>query len=75
MVNSILTATTKQLGTTFGTSYKYYVENVEQGLVKPCFTVDLLIPLQRSRGLILYDRTMPLVIHYFSGSKKDLKKD
>ena len=75
MVNSILTAVTKQLGTTFGTSYRYYVENVEQGLQKPCFTVDLLIPLQRSRSPILYDRTMPLVIHYFSGSEKDLKKD
>jgi hypothetical protein len=75
MVNSILTAVTKQLGTTFGTSYTYYVENVEQGLQKPCFTVDLLVPLQRSRSPILYDRTMPLVIHYFSGSEKDKKKD
>lgn len=75
MVNKILTAVTKQLGTTFGTKYRYYVENVEQGLMKPCFTVDLLVPLQRSRSPILYDRTMPLVIHYFSGSEKDLKKD
>lgn len=75
MVNSILTAVTKQLGKTFGTSYRYYVENVEQGLMKPCFTVDLLVPLQRSRSPILYDRTMPLVIHYFSDSEKDLKKD
>lgn len=75
MVNSILTAVTKQLGTTFGTKYRYYVENVEQGLQKPCFTVDLLIPLQRSRSPILYDRTMPLVIHYFSDSEKDKKKD
>ena len=75
MVNKILTAVTKQLGTTFGTSYRYYVENVEQGLKKPCFTVDLLVPLKRSRSPVLYDRTMPLVIHYFSGSEKDLKKD
>jgi hypothetical protein len=75
MVNSLLTAVTKQLGTTFGTSYHYYVENVEQGLQKPCFTVDMLIPLQRSRSPVLYDRTMPLVIHYFSDSEKDLKKD
>lgn len=75
MVNSILTAVTKRLGTTFGNSYRYYVENVEQGLQKPCFTVDMLIPLQRSRGPVLYDRTMPLVIHYFSDSEKDKKKD
>lgn len=75
MVNEILNATTKQLGTTFGTGYHYYVEDVEQGLSKPCFTTDLLIPLQRSRSPYLYDRTMPLVIHYFGSSKTDLKKD
>ena len=75
MVNSILNAVTKQLGTTFGDSYHYYVENVEQGLIKPCFTADMLIPLQRSRSLVLYDRTMPLVIHYFGDSKTNKKKD
>lgn len=75
MVNSILNAVTKQLGTTFGKSYRYYVEDVEQGLVKPCFRADLLIPLQRSRSPVLYDRTMPIVVHYFSDSKTDLKKD
>ena len=75
MVNSILSAITKQLGTTFGSHYRYYVENVEQGLQKPCFTVDVLMPLQRSKGLVLYDRTMPIVVHYFSDSKTDLKKD
>jgi hypothetical protein len=74
MVNSVLNAVTKRLGTTFGNGYRYYLENVEQGLVKPCFTVDMLTPLQRSRSPILYDRTMPLVIHFFSDSKDDLKK-
>ena len=75
MVNKILNAVTKQLGTTFGKGYHYYVENVDQGLTKPCFTVDVLIPLQRSRSSVLYDRTMPIVIHYFSDSETDLKTD
>lgn len=75
MVNDLLSAVTKQLGTTFGNSYRYYVENVEQGLKKPCFTVDLLIPLQRSKSPFLYDRTTPIVVHYFSDSKTDIKKD
>lgn len=74
MVNSLLNAVTKQLGTTFGNSYHYYVENVEQGLVKPCFTLDLLVPLQRSKSPVLYDRTMPVVLHYFSDNKTNLKK-
>lgn len=75
MVNSILNATTKQLGTTFGDTYCYYVENVEQKLQKPCFTVDVLIPLQKAKGTVLYDRTMPMVIHYFSDKPNSLKKD
>ena len=75
MVNSLLNAVTTQLGKTFGTSYRYYVENVEQNLTKPCFTVDMLIPLQRSKSPVLYDRTMPIVVHYFSDSKTNLKQD
>lgn len=75
MVNSILNAVTKQLGTTFGDSYRYYVEDVEQGLKKPCFTVDLLIPLQRSKSAVLYDRTMPIVVHYFSDSETNIKNN
>ena len=75
MVNKILNAVTKQLGTTFGKEYRYYVENVEQNLIKPSFAVDMLIPLQRSKSSILYDRTMPIVVHYFSDSKTNLKQD
>lgn len=75
MVNSVLTAVTKQLGSTFGEDYRYYVENVEQGLKQPCFTVDMLNPLQRSKSPVLYDRTMPLVIHYFSDSVTNAKED
>ena len=75
MVNLILNSVTKRLGTTFGKSYHYYVEDVEQGLVKPCFTVDLLIPLQRSKSPVLYDRTMPIVVHYFSDSNNDIKNN
>ena len=75
MVNTLLNSVTKQLGTTFGTEYRYYVENVEQNLTKPCFTIDLLMPMERSKSPILYDRTMPLVVHYFSDSKTNLKQD
>lgn len=73
MVNLVLNSTTKQLGKKFGDSYHYYVESVEQNLTKPCFTVDTLIPLQRSKSPVLYDRTVPLVIHYFTDDKKNLK--
>ena len=75
MVNSLLDAVTTQLGKTFGTSYRYYVENVEQHLTTPCFTIDTLMPTERSKSPILYDRTIPLVIHYFSDKKSNLKRD
>ena len=75
MVTALLDAVTKQLGTHFGSKYRYYMEDVEQNLTKPCFTVDTLIPIQRSKSPILYDRTIPVVVHYFSDSKTDLKKE
>lgn len=75
MVNSFLDAVTTQLGKKFGTGYHYYVEDVKQNLTLPAFTTDVLMPLGRSRSPRLYDRTMPLVIHYFSDDKKNLKRD
>ena len=75
MLNSILNAVTKQLGKTFGTKYRYYVEDVEQGLIKPSFSVGLLTPTIRSKSPTLYDRTMPIIVHYFSDSENDLKNN
>ena len=75
MVTDVLNAISTQLYTTFGNTYRYYVEDVEQNLTKPCFTIDTIIPLQRSKSPILYERTMPMVIHYFTDDKKDTKTD
>lgn len=75
MVTSVVNAVTKQLGTSFGNTYHYYVEDIEQGVKKPCFHVSPRITLQRSKSPVLYDRTVPIVIHYFSDKSTDLKKD
>ena len=75
MVNELLNGISNQLYDTYGADYTYYVENVEQKLKKPCFTIDALIPLQRSRSRVLYDRTFPVVVHYFTGDKENTKKD
>ena len=75
MVNELLNGVSNQLYGKFGADYKYYVENVEQNLTKPCFTIDCIKPLLRSRSRVLYDRTAPLVIHYFSSDKENTKKD
>lgn len=75
MVNEMLSGISNQLYDKFGSNYKYYVENVEQKLSKPCFTIDSLTPLQRSRNRVLYDRTIPVVVHYFTSDKELTKKD
>lgn len=75
MINSLINAVTKQLGTTFGKKYRYYVEDIEQGVKKPCFHVSPRITLQRSRSPVLYDRTIPIVVHYFSDSENNVKND
>lgn len=75
MVNTLLDAVTKQLGKKFGTSYHYYMEDVEQNFVKPCFTVDARLPVQRSKSPTLYDRKFPLIIHYFTNNEKTKKRE
>lgn len=75
MVNEMLKGISTQLYDVFGADYKYYVENVEQKLSKPCFTMEALMPLQRSRSRVLYDRTIPVVVHYFSNEKETTKQD
>lgn len=75
MVNEMLKGISTQLYDVFGADYKYYVENVEQKLTKPCFTIDSIMPLQRSRSRVLYDRTIPVVVHYFSNEKQKTKED
>lgn len=75
MVASVVNAVTKQLGTTFGTNYHYYIEDIEQGVTKPCFHIAPRITLQRSKSPVLYDNTVPIVVHYFSDSLNNLRKD
>lgn len=75
MVNEMLKGISTQLYDTFGADYKYYVENVQQKLSKPCFTMEALVPLQRSRSRVMYDRTIPVVVHYFSNEKETTKQD
>ena len=55
-------------------NYKYYVEDVNQGLTRPCFTIDAITPLQRSKSKVLYDRTIHIVIHYFSNNDANKKE-
>ncbi len=74
MVNKTLAALTTALHEAFGDKYHYYVENVHQDLQTPAFTVDMLNPLIRAERPNTYFRTMPVVVHFFSGDKITNKK-
>jgi hypothetical protein len=75
VVNDLLTAITTQLGTTMGDKYHYYVEDVPQKLIKPCFTTDMILPMKRIRNSKLNDRVMPIVVHYFTNDQENAKRD
>lgn len=75
MVNSVLDGITVALYDVFGDGYHYYIENIEQNLQRPCFTVDVLNPQRRSRNAVIYDRTVPCVIHCFTENKITTKHE
>ena len=77
MVNEIFNWITVALNKEFGSGYKYYIENVEQNLKKPCFAIAALNPMITSRSPKLYRRVVPIVIHYFTDKQDttDAKKD
>ena len=75
MVNEMLSGISNQLYDTFGADYKYYKEDVKQNLTKPCFTMDCITPLQRSRNRTQYNRTIPVVVHYFTSDNENVKQD
>lgn len=75
MVNLVLDSISKALYTAFGNSYHYYVEEIEQNIKLPCFTLKVLNPLSRSVNHKDYYRTVPCVIHYFTADKITSNKD
>lgn len=74
MVNSVLNSISKALYTEFGDTHHYYVEDIEQNAIFPCFTLNVLNPLSRSVNRKDYYRTVPCVIHYFSDNKTSTRK-
>lgn len=66
MTTNIIDSLTVALHKEFGDNYRYYFEEIEQNVKKPCFVVGLLNPMVRSTNAIRYIQTSPVVIHYFT---------
>ena len=65
MLNDIITGIAKALGAAFGSEYRVYKNDVQQGLTEPCFFIATLRPEQTQ---LLGDRAIwrnPFDIHYF----------
>lgn len=60
-INSVIAALYKE----FGDSYKYEVEDNEQNLTTPCFTIGFVMPTTKGGLWTIRNRLMPVVVHYF----------
>lgn len=69
MLNKITIGITQALNAEFGDEVKIHIDEIEQGLIEPCF---LVTPLTDTENLVIgkrYERSYPFVIQYFPKSK------
>lgn len=71
-VSDVINTITKTLHNEFGNDFKYYVEIIPQNSNKPCFVVSTLLDLINAKSPVLYDRTIPIIIHYFTNANKSI---
>lgn len=64
MLNEIIKGVSIKLGSTFGDGYKFYANDVEQGLQTPCFFLAVLKPELSPRPGQRYLSRNPLDIRY-----------
>lgn len=75
MTNLITDSITTQLGDCFGANYCYYIEEVRQGLQKPCFLIETITPRMRSCSPTRYERTVPIVVSFYNENEEYVKQD
>ncbi len=69
MINDIISGMTNGIYQEFGSGYKIYTENIEQGLVEPCFFIALV---ESDQARIIGNRYMLTAlfdVHYFPSTK------
>lgn len=68
MINKVINAVAQNIVNEFGQMYKIYIDEVEQGLTKPCFLIHL--PKQEVRQGLKNRKYLinPLVIQYYPNS-------
>ena len=74
MINDILSGLTNGIYQEFGSGYKIYTEDVEQGLSEPCFFIAVLEAQQVRIIGNRYMLTAVLDVHYFPSEKAKNKE-
>lgn len=65
MLNKIVDGIIQQILLEFGNEYRVYTENVEQGLVTPCFLLTSLNSIHNAELGSRYNKTHPFSVQYF----------
>ena len=65
MVSDVIAAVSNSLYKEFGSDYKIYADNVEQGLTRPSFFINIIRPAVTERLMGRQYVSVPLVIQYF----------
>ena len=74
MINEIISGLTNGIYEEFGSGYKIYTEDVEQGLSEPCFFIAVLDARQVRIIGNRYMLTAVLDVHYFPSTKAKNKE-
>lgn len=75
MINSIINGIAVKLNYAFGSDYRIYKENIEQGFEEPCFSIVLLQSDTSAKLPNRYLRQNSFDIHYFPKSTTDAKNE
>ena len=68
MINKIIDGISVAINSEFGDPYEIYTEDIEQGLVEPCFSILCLNPTINQVLGKRYFRTNMFCVHYFPSS-------
>ncbi len=69
MLNKITVGITQALNAEFGDEVKIHIDEIEQGIIEPCFLVTPLTTIENQLMGKRYERNYPYMIQYFPKSK------
>ena len=72
MINEILKGIAKALRDEFGESLNIYLNEVEQGLIEPCFFISVLNPDVKQVLGIRYVLNCPVSVQFISGEDREV---